>query len=102
MKKEDILKLNKEAIDRATERIMKAVKKEPSDEFFDAVEETVIFEERENRYTRPTRGVYHFPIAGWYSINFGEPKYYTPEDTVEMDEGSTVTFAPLYEYWKNN
>jgi hypothetical protein len=103
--KKEILKPNPDKLDEVAERF---VQKEPSDEFFDAIEVTegelaeadLVYEEKESPYTKPTRGLYHFPIAGWYSINYGEPKYYTPEDTIEMDDDANVSMTQPDEYWK--
>jgi hypothetical protein len=55
VKKKDILKPNQEAIDSATNRIMKAVKKEPSDEFFEKIEATNVWGKL------PTYDDYHEP-----------------------------------------
>jgi hypothetical protein len=63
--KKEVLKPNQEAIDRATDRIMKAVKKEPSDEFFEKIEAT----ESTCADCRATKDIIHGPCPFQEEIN---------------------------------
>jgi hypothetical protein len=72
MKKKDILKPNQEAIDSATNRIMKAVKKEPSDEFFEKIEATDTYQTKEtsnpDKLSKKEKLIINLLTAGLFTL----------------------------------